>query len=553
MTSGSSAHVDQFAKNALPPRELWPEMNVDDVPSLAGVERMNCAVMLLDDMVRAGFGDKMALLSPGGSWTYRQLMEASNRIANVLVQDLGVVPGNRVLLRGPNNPIMAACWFAVLKAGGIVVATMPLLRTKELTYVVDKAKIAVALCDERVLDACEQTLEQSENLRRIVKFSSDDPGSLERLMAKRSATFEPVDTAADDVALIAFTSGTTGKAKGTMHFHRDVIAIADLFPVHVLKPSPNDVFCGSPPLAFTFGLGGILIFPMRIGATTLLLEQPTPPNLLKGIQDYRATVCFTAPTAYRQMVPLVKDYDISSLKKCVSAGETLPLATFNAWKDATGLQIIDGIGSTEILHIFISASGNDIRPGSTGKAVPGYDACIIDDDGNRLPAGTVGHLAVRGPTGCRYLDDEDRQRAYVKNGWNLPGDSYRMDEDGYFWYQARTDDLIVSSGYKISGPEVENALLDHPCVQECGVVGVPDEERGFIVKAFVVLRQGMEGGEPRIKELQEFVKSQIAPYKYPRVIEFVSVLPRTETGKLQRFRLRQTGQASPTGGAGDVR
>ena len=553
MSTPYSAHVDPFARNALPPRELWPEMNVDDVPSIAGTTRLNCAVVLLDEMVQRGFADKVALLSPGGSWTYRQLMEASNRIAHVLVDDLGIVPGNRVLLRGPNNPMMAACWFAVLKAGGIVVATMPLLRPKELTYVADKARIAVALCDARVVDACEQVVAQSSALERIVRFSTDDAGSLERRMATKPATFKAVETAADDVAIIAFTSGTTGKAKGTMHFHRDIIAIADLFPVHVLKPSVDDVFCGSPPLAFTFGLGGILIFPMRIGATTLLLEQATPPNLLKGIQDYRATICFTAPTAYRAMVPLVKDHDISSLKKCVSAGETLPLATFNAWKDATGLEIIDGIGSTEILHIFISASGSDIRPGSTGKAVPGYEACIIDDDGNRLPPGTVGHLAVRGPTGCRYLDDEDRQRVYVKNGWNLPGDSYRMDDDGYFWYQARTDDLIVSSGYKISGPEVENALLDHPSVQECGVVGVPDDERGFIVKAFIVLRAGVEGGESLIKELQDYVKSQIAPYKYPRTIEFVSALPRTETGKLQRFRLRQTDQAPPSGGSADVR
>ena len=546
MSSLYTAHVDQFARNALPPMELWPDMNVDDVPSLAGVNVLNCAAILLDDMVAAGLGEKVALMAPSGNWTYRQLMQASNRIAHVLTKDMGLVPGNRVLLRGPNNPMMAACWFAVLKAGGVVVCTMPLLRTKELSYVANKARISLALCDARVSEACVQAAEQSGFLTRIVEFANDEPGSLERLMASKPDTFDVVPTAADDVALIAFTSGTTGKAKGTMHFHRDIIAIADLFPVHVLKPSPSDIFCGSPPLAFTFGLGGLLIFPMRIGATSLLLEQATPPNLIKGIQDYRATICFTAPTAYRAMTPLVKDHDISSLKKCVSAGETLPLATFNAWKEATGLEIIDGIGSTEILHIFISASGSDIRPGSTGKVVPGYEACIIDDNGERLPPGTIGHLAVRGPTGCRYLDDAERQAVYVRNGWNLPGDSYRMDEDGYFWYQARTDDLIVSSGYKISGPEVENALLDHPCVQECGVVGVPDEERGAIVKAFVVLRPGREGDEACIRELQDFVKTQIAPYKYPRRIEFVSALPRTETGKLQRFRLRQSESSAPS-------
>jgi len=539
-----SAHVDTFARDHLPPKDLWPAMNYRDVPALANRDTLNCAVMLLDDMVAGGAGERTAIHFHGGTWSYRDLMERSNRIAGVLVEDLGVVPGNRVLLRGPNNAMMAACWFAVLKAGGVVVCTMPLLRSKEITYVADKARIALALCDARFMEACEQAAEASSHLERIVRFSSDSEGSLESMMSRKPATFRAVDTAADDVAIIAFTSGTTGQAKGTMHFHRDIIAIADLFPVSVLQATPEDIFCGSPPLAFTFGLGGLLIFPLRIGASTLLLEQPAPPNLLQGIQDFRTTVCFTAPTAYRAMAGIVKDYDLSSLKKCVSAGEHLPLATFNKWKEATGIEIIDGIGSTEILHIFISSAGTAIRPGSTGKWVPGYEACIVDDQGKRVPAGTIGNLAVRGPTGCRYLDDDDRQCAYVKNGWNLPGDSYRMDDDGYFWYQARTDDLIVSSGYKISGPEVENALLDHPCVQECGVVGVPDEERGSIVKAFVVLRSGMEGGETRVKELQEFVKAQIAPYKYPRAIEFVPALPRTETGKLQRFRLRQSDAAS---------
>lgn len=543
MSRAPSAHVDTFARDHLPPKELWPLMNYRDVPSLATRDRLNCAAMLLDDMVADGAGERVVIQSPGGKWTYRELMETSNQIARVLVEDLGVVPGNRVLLRGPNNFMMAACWFAVLKAGGIVVCTMPLLRAREITYATEKARIALALCDGRFLEACEQAKDASSRLERVVPFSSDAEGSLEWMMKRKPKTFTPVDTAADDVAIIAFTSGTTGQAKGTMHFHRDIIAIADLFPVSVLQPSRDDVFIGSPPLAFTFGLGGILIFPMRIGASTVLLEQAAPPNLIQGIQDFRATVCFTAPTAYRAMAGIAKDYDISSLKKCVSAGETLPLVTFNKWKDATGLSIIDGIGSTEILHIFISASGDDIRPGSTGKAVPGYEACILDEKGECLPPGTVGHLAVRGPTGCRYLDDPERQRAYVKNGWNLPGDSYRMDEDGYFWYQARTDDLIVSSGYKISGPEVENALLDHPSVQECGVVGVPDDERGSIVKAFIVLRPGFQGSESHMKELQEFVKAQIAPYKYPRAMEFVSALPRTETGKLQRFRLRQSGAA----------
>jgi 2-aminobenzoate-CoA ligase len=376
----------------------------------------------------------------------------------------------------------------------------------------------------------------------VIQYQSDLPGALESLMADKPASFTNIDTAADDTALIAFTSGTTGQGKGTLHFHRDVLAACDCFPPHVLKPEAADVFCGSPPLAFTFGLGGLLLFPLRVGASALLLEQATPPLLLQGIQDHRATICFTAPTAYRAMAGLVPGFDLSSLKKCVSAGETLPKPTFEAWKRATGLEIIDGIGSTEMLHIFISAAGDDIRPGSTGKVVPGYEARVVDEQLQEVPPGTIGRLAVRGPTGCRYLSNLERQRAYVQNGWNLTGDSYVMDSDGYFWYQARTDDMIISAGNNISGPEVEAVLLDHPKVSECGVVGVPDEERGQIVKAFVVLRPGFAAGPELVKELQDFVKQEIAPYKYPRAIDFVDALPRTATGKLQRFRLREQGR-----------
>jgi 2-aminobenzoate-CoA ligase len=531
-----TAHVDQFARQMLPPRELWPEISMGD---LRYPDRLNCAAELLDAAIDRDEGHRVALRFPGGTWTYRELLEHANRIAHVLVKDLGLVPGNRVLLRGPNNPMMAASWFAVLKAGGIVVCTMPLLRARELAYIIDKAQVSLALCDARVLQELQHAASSGRSLQHIVEFGSDAAGSLDALARPKPATFANLATAADDVAVIAFTSGTTGQAKGTMHFHRDVLAICDLFPRHVLRPTREDIFCGSPPLAFTYGLGGILVFPLRYGASTVLLEQAAPPQLLQGIQDFRATVCFTAPTAYRAMTALCADADLSSLKKCVSAGEHLPATTFEKWRAATGLRIIDGIGSTEMFHMFISSSGDDIKAGSTGRVVPGYRAAVLDGDGKEVPVGTIGHLAVRGPTGCRYLDDTERQRAYVKNGWNLPGDSYRLDEQGYFWYQARTDDLIVSSGYKISGPEVENALLDHPSVAECGVVGVPDEERGYIVKAFVVLRPGVTATDGTAKELQEFVKAQIAPYKYPRSVEFVSALPRTETGKLQRYRLRQ--------------
>jgi 2-aminobenzoate-CoA ligase len=543
-----SAHVDTFCRDNLPPRELWPEMDYSKLPELAAYPpRLNCAAELLDKAVETGWGARTVLHYPGGRWSYDQLLETANRIAHVLVEDLGVVPGNRVLLRGPNNPMMAACWFAVLKAGGVVVCTMPLLRVRELTYIADAARIRLALCDARVAAEAEQAMATTgaglpREGGRVVLFHSDLPGSLESLMASKPASFDNCDTAADDTALIAFTSGTTGQGKGCMHFHRDVLAICDCFPRYVLKPQEDDVFCGSPPLAFTYGLGGLLLFPVRIGASSLLLEQAAPPQLLQGIQDHRTTVCFTAPTAYRAMAGPAQDFDLSSLRKCVSAGETLPKPTFELWRQATGLEIIDGIGSTELLHMFISSSGDDIRPGSTGKVVPGYEAKVIDDDGNEVPPGTIGRLAVRGPTGCRYLNNLERQRAYVQDGWNLTGDSYIEDEDGYFWYQARTDDMIISAGNNISGPEVEAVLLDHPKVAECGVVGVSDEERGFIVKAFVVLRQGFESGPELVKELQDFVKAEIAPYKYPRAVEFLDSLPRTETGKLQRFKLRERGR-----------
>jgi 2-aminobenzoate-CoA ligase len=537
LPSGPTAHVDTFCRDSLPPPELMPHMDYGVLPGLAYPSRLNAAAELLDRRIAAGDGDRTVFHFPGGTWTYRQLLETANRIAHVLVDDLGIVPGNRVLLRGPNNPMMAACWFAVLKAGAVAVATMPLLRVRELTYIADKAKIRLALTDARVAAECEQAMKVAGG--RAILFNYPEPDSLEALMEGKPATFDNCDTAADDTAMIAFTSGTTGQGKGTMHFHRDILAACDCFPTYVLKADADDIFCGSPPLAFTFGLGGILLFPLRIGAATLLLEQASPPHLLKGIEEHRATVVFTAPTAYRAMTDLVKEHDVSSLRKCVSAGETLPKATFEKWKEATGLEIIDGIGSTEMLHMFISSSGAEIRPGATGKVVPGYEARVIDDEGNPVPPGTIGHLAVRGPTGCRYLDNLERQRIYVQNGWNLPGDSYIQDTDGYFWYQARTDDMIISGGHNISGPEIEAVLLDHPAVAECGVVGAPDEIRGNIVKAYVVLRAGVEPGPERVKELQDFVKAEIAPYKYPRAIEFLDSLPRTATGKLQRFRLRE--------------
>ncbi len=533
----ASAHVDTFTRNHLPPPDLWPEL-IFDLPDLQFPARLNCATELLDRWVEQGQGERLCLQGAEGlRWTYAELQRQVNRIAHVLVQELGVVPGNRVLLRGANTAEMAACWFAVQKVGAVAVATMPLLRAKELQQVIDKAHISHALCDERLAQELQLAQAQCPQLCSVCYFHSEAAEGLAARAARHSEVFVNVDTAADDCSLIAFTSGTTGAPKGTMHFHRDVLAICRCWPPQMLRPQPQDVFIGSPPLAFTFGLGGLLLFPMSVGASTVLLEKASPEALLPAIAHYRASVLFTAPTSYRAMAPQVAAHDLSSLRKCVSAGEALPAATRELWKQATGIELIDGIGATELLHIFISHDEAHAKPGATGVPVQGYRACVLDEQGQVLPAGQVGRLAVKGPTGCRYLADE-RQRNYVLNGWNLTGDAYLVDEQGYFVYQARTDDMIISGGYNIAGPEVEAALLAHPAVAECGVIGLPDEERGQIVKAVVVLRAGFEAGPAMQRELQDFVKATIAPYKYPRAIEFRASLPRTETGKLQRFRLR---------------
>jgi len=537
-----SAHLDTFARDNLPPRADWPDF-LFGLPELVYPERMNCVTELLDRWIASGHGDRPCLISSTETFTYSQLAERVNRIANALVGDLGLLPGHRVLLRGPNSPMMVAAYLAVIKAGGVVVATMPLLRAKEIAYPIGKAKIRLALCDHRLADEMEKARPLAPDLRRVVYWGGDTPDALETLTAKAGYDrFTACDTASDDVCLIGFTSGTTGEPKGTMHFHRDMLATCDSYGRHVLRAGADDRFIGSPPLAFTFGLGGLVLFPLRVGASTILLEKAGPDDLLAAIGRHRATICFTAPTAYRVMLGKLSEHDVSSLRKCVSAGEALPKATFDAWLTAIGIKILDGIGATEMLHIFIGSPEDAIRAGATGKPVPGYEARVVDERGDEVAPNTIGRLAVRGPTGCRYLADE-RQRQYVQNGWNITGDTYLMDADGYFWYQARSDDMIVSSGYNIAGPEVESALLVHPAVAECGVVGAPDDERGQIVKAYVVLRPGYAGDQATTKVLQEYVKATIAPYKYPRAVEYVTALPRTQTGKLQRFELRRMASA----------
>ena len=536
---GPSAHVDTFTRDNLPPFDLWPELRLDR-PEFQYPERLNAAVELTDRNVERGFGDRIALIGNGRRRTYKELTDWSNRLAHALVENYGVKPGHRVLIRSGNNPALVAAWLAATKAGAVVVNTMPMLRAGELGKIVDKAEISLALCDSRIADdliACAKT---SRFLKQVVNFdgTSNHDAELDRIALDKPVKFDAVATGRDDVALLGFTSGTTGEPKATMHFHRDLLIIADGYAREVLNVTPDDIFVGSPPLAFTFVLGGLAIFPLRFGATATLLENASPANMIQIIETYKATICFTAPTAYRAMLAAMdKGADLSSLRIAVSAGETLPAPVFEEWTRKTGTPVLDGIGSTELLHIFITNRIGDAHPAATGRPVTGYEAKIVDDAMNDVKPGSYGRLAVRGPTGCRYLADK-RQAAYVRDGWNLTGDTFMQDEEGRFHFVARADDMIVSAGYNIAGPEVEAALLSHPDVAECAVVGAPDVERGEIVAAYIVLRANIAGDELCRKQLQEHVKAVIAPYKYPRAVNFVEALPKTLTGKIQRFRLR---------------
>ena len=535
-----SAHIDTFARDNLPPRAQWPELLLEgfDYP-----DRLNAAVELTDAMVAKGFGDHTALIGNGRRRTYKELTDWTNRLAHVLVEDMGVQPGNRVLIRSANNPAMVACWLAATKAGAVVVNTMPMLRVGELAAIVEKAEVSHALCDTRLMEEMAACAGACPVLRSVAGFdgTSNHEADLDRMALEKPVIFRAVETSADDVALLGFTSGTTGSPKATMHFHRDLLIIADGYAREVLGVTPDDVFVGSPPLAFTFGLGGLAVFPLRFGATATLLETASPKNMIEIIEKYKATVCFTAPTAYRTMLAAMEaGADLSSLRAAVSAGETLPAPVYQDWMEKTGKPMLDGIGATEMLHIFISNRFDDHRPACTGKPVTGYEAKVIGEDGQEVPRGKIGRLAVRGPTGCRYLADE-RQGKYVLDGWNITGDSFVMDGDGYLHFAARNDDMIISAGYNIAGPEVEAALLAHEAVAECAVVGAPDEVRGQIVEAHVVLNAGSVASDALAKDLQDHVKASIAPYKYPRRIVFCEALPKTPTGKIQRFLLKNRG------------
>jgi len=542
---GRSAHLDTFPRDNLPDAQKWPDI------LLAGFDypdELNAGVELTDRMVGCGFGDHVALIGNGRRRTYKELSDWTNRIAHALVEDFGIKPGNRILIRSANNPALVACWLAATKAGAVVVNTMPMLRAGELGKIIDKAEVTLALCDTRLMDELVNCAKTSKHLEQVIGFdgTANHDAELDRIALSKDVTFNAVRTGRDDVALLGFTSGTTGEPKATMHFHRDLLIIADSYAKEILSVTPDDVFVGSPPLAFTFGLGGLAIFPLRFGATATLLENASPTNMVEIIETYKATVSFTAPTAYRAMLGAMhQGADLSSLRVAVSAGETLPGPVFEEWRAKTGKPILDGIGSTEMLHIFISNRLGDAAPGSTGKPVNGYEAKIVGDDFKEKPRGEVGKLIVRGPTGCRYLADK-RQDSYVHNGWNITGDAFYEDDNGYFHFAARADDMIISSGYNIAGPEVEAALLSHPEVKECAVIGVPDEERGQIVQAHVVLRDGLAPSAECAKRLQDHVKATIAPFKYPRSVKFIEALPKTQTGKIQRFRLRQ---GAPSAGA----
>jgi 2-aminobenzoate-CoA ligase len=542
MRLSPSAHVDTFCRDRLPPQDQWPEFRFD-LPELRYPERLNCAAELLDATAAREGADRPCLRSVTETWTYGETIRRTNQLAQVLTEDFGIRPGNRVLLRGPNSPWLAAAWLAVVKAGGVAVTTMALLRAREIATIVALTEPSLAICDHRFTG----DLAAGAPALTVVSYGGNGPGASGELAARCAAkdgAFTAVEVAGDDVAMLASTSGTTGQPKVATHFHRDVLATCDTFSAYLINPHRDDVFTGTPPLGFTYGLGGLLLFPLRAGASSLLLERVTPGELADAIAAHGVTVLSTAPAAYRAMLAAGKTASLTSLRRCVSAGEHLPKSVWEEFRDATGLAIIDGIGSTEMLHIFIAAADDDIRPGSTGKAVPGYRAAILDEDGREVPDGQPGRLAVQGPTGCRYLSDP-RQRAYVERGWNITGDTYIRDADGYYWFQARSDDMIISSGYNIAGPEVEEALLGHPDVLEVAVVGVSHPDRGMVVQAFVVLREGAVGDEAKVAELQDFAKASIAPYKYPRVVEFMAELPKTISGKTQRYRLRQLAEEKP--------
>ena len=533
MRLSPSAHVDTFCRDRLPPQDQWPEF-LYDLPQLRYPERLNCAAELLDATAAREGSGRPCLRSATQTWTYGETVRRTNQIAQVLTEDFGLQPGNRVLLRGPNTPWLAAAWLAVVKAGGVTVTTMALLRPKEIATITGLTEPSLAICDHRF---AEDLAAGAPSLTALT-YGGDGPDDLAARCAAKDGAFTPVLTAADDVAMLASTSGTTGQPKVAVHFHRDVLATCDTFSHYLIKPRRDDVFTGTPPLGFTYGLGGLLLYPLRAGASTLLIERATPVELADAIAAHGVTVLSTAPTAYRAMLAAGKASSLKNLRRCISAGEHLPKSVWEEFRETSGIAIIDGIGSTEMLHIFIGAADGDIRPGATGRAVPGYRATILDPDGAEVTDGQPGLLAVKGPTGCRYLSDP-RQRVYVQDGWNITGDTYTRDADGYYWYQARSDDMIISAGYNIAGPEVEEALLGHPDVLEVAVIGAPDDDRGMIVQAFVVLREGMPASQDKAAELQEFAKRSIAPYKYPRVVEFVAELPKTISGKTQRYRLRQ--------------
>lgn len=526
-------YEDNFAHDSLPGLDLQPDYVFLDLPQFNRLEFLNCVEELLDNHIKEGRGHNVCIRTFEETWTYQDLFEKANQIAHVLVDDLGLVSGNRVLLRSANNPMMVACWYAVLKAGGIVVATMPLLRSKELTTIIDCAEISIALCDSELKE--EMNAVKSPFLKKTNFYRN---GDLEVFMQSKPKTFSNFHSKADSVALIGFTSGTTGLPKMTAHYHKDILNICEAFPQYSLQPTQDDIFIGSPPIGFTFGLGGLVLFPMYFGASTFLIEKPSPDLLLKAIDEHKVSICFTAPTAWRILTTKLNEYNISSLRKCVSAGETLPLQVWNDWYETTGLKIIDGIGATEMLHIFISSNEQNMKPGATGVAITGYEAKIIDADGNEVARNEPGRLAVRGITGCKYLNREEKQKEYVEKGWNITGDIFRQDEEGYFHFVARGDDMIISSGYNIAAIEVESVLLTHEHVLECAVVGLPDEERGMIVTAYVVLKDYNQASNQLAKEMQDWFKVNAAPYKYPRLLYFVEALPKTETGKIQRFKLK---------------
>ncbi len=532
-----------------PPRELWPRFGLDFPEAREWPAKLNIAEVLVDDNLKRG--DKPAILYEDRQIKYRELQLMINKFGNAL-KVLDVKPYDRVMLRLPNIPEFIVSSLAVQKLGAVSVPTFTLLKAKELSYIASDCEAKVLITTPSLLEDVEKAKGELKTIRHIV-LADAKPSEVEApyiafdyLMDdfKEATGLEPVRVDQDEVTLLLYTSGTTGPPKGCIHTHRHYLAVADCYAKNVLQAREDDVWGGPPTMAFAYGHTGLICNPLRHGATTSLVGSGRfePASMFQLIEKHGISVFYGVPTAYRTMVALKHErgkYDFSSLRVCVTAGEPCPPSLYYTIKEFFGCEVLEHMGCTELFNGFISTRFGQVKPGSMGLAVPGYDVRILGDDGNEVKTGEVGHLAVAGPIGIRYWKLPEKQAESVRNGWNHTGDMAYKDEEGFFWFASRSDDIIKTAAYRVSPHEVEEALIKHGAVAEAGVIGVPDLERGQIIKAFIVLKPDHKPSSRLEEELRVFVKDQIAPYKAPKEVEFVKELPKTETGKIRRAELKR--------------